>query len=107
MKAKPVKLIYGEGYIECKKEDATHISLNIPCSSILLNLPVITKGTRKNTGCWTWNGSTEKPTLKPSVLTKSGDLFRSHSFITDGKVQFLHDCSHELSGKTVDLLDID
>ena len=30
-----------------------------------------------------------------------------HSFITDGKIQFLSDCTHDLAGKTVELPDID
>jgi len=29
-----------------------------------------------------------------------------HSFITDGKIQFLSDCTHHLAGQTVDLNDI-
>jgi hypothetical protein len=28
-----------------------------------------------------------------------------HSFVTDGKIQFLSDCTHGLAGKTVDLED--
>lgn len=28
-----------------------------------------------------------------------------HSFVTDGRIQFLGDCTHELSGETVDLPD--
>lgn len=28
MKAKPVKLVYGEGFIDCVKDEATHITLN-------------------------------------------------------------------------------
>jgi hypothetical protein len=32
---------------------------------------------------------------------------RCHSFVTDGRIQFLGDCTHELAGQTVDLPDID
>lgn len=28
-----------------------------------------------------------------------------HSFVTDGKIQFLNDCFHSLKGQTVDLPD--
>lgn len=28
-----------------------------------------------------------------------------HSFVTDGKIQFLSDCTHELAGQTVELPD--
>lgn len=105
MKAKPVKLILGEGYVECPKEDATHITLNVPGPSGERPLPVITSGKREGTGCWTWNGSTDKPTLKPSVLT-TGHNFRCHSWINDGKVKFLNDCTHELAGQTVELMEV-
>ena len=48
---------------------------------------------------WQWNGSLEKPTLTPSVL-RAGSC---HSFINDGRVQFLQDCAHSLAGQTVEL----
>lgn len=79
-------------------------------------------------GCsvWTWNGSMERPTFAPSVLVtgvkpltneqhetylKSGVLpppepLRCHSFVTDGRIQFLGDCTHSLAGQMVDLPDI-
>lgn len=107
MKAKPVKLIQGKGYVHCSVAEATHVTINIPGPSKLLTLPVILKGSRKDTGCWSWNGSIDAPTLKPSVLTKSfSNIFRCHSFINDGKVQFLSDCSHEHAGKTLNLLNV-
>lgn len=73
---------------------------------------MIIKGDRHNTPCWTWNGSIEKPTLKPSILSKvdfgeNRESIICHSFVNDGKVQFLSDCSHEFAGQTLDLLDID
>ena len=106
MKAKPVRLVYGEGYQDCSVEDATHVTLNIPGPTGILSLPVMLKGRREGTGCWTWNGSTEAPTLRPSVLTMSHS-FRCHSWINDGAAQFLADCSHDLVGQTVDLLDVE
>lgn len=104
MKALPVKLIYGQGYEPCAIEDATHLTLNIPGPTGLLTLPVILSGTRSGTGRWTWNGNTDAPTLRPSVLTQ-GHNFRCHSWINDGNAQFLDDCSHELRSQTVPLLD--
>lgn len=58
---------------------------------------------------WSFNGDIENPTVKPSILTghKNFTENRCHSYITDGKIQFLADCHHELKGKTVDLQDID
>ena len=61
-------------------------------------------------GAWGWNGDTEKPTLTPSILWQSGDEngpIVCHSFVTDGKIQFLGDCTHTLAGSTVDLPDIE
>jgi hypothetical protein len=56
--------------------------------------------------CWTWNGDVERPTISPSLLVNghSSD-HRCHSFITDGKIQFLDDCWHELKGQTVEIPD--
>ena len=56
---------------------------------------------------WDFNGDIEKPTFSPSILTwlpiKDYEKYRCHSFIKDGKIQFLGDCWHELKGQTVDL----
>ena len=77
---------------------------------------------------WTWNGDAVKPTFQPSVLVQSGhyipghigecwcSYYRAnpdkkpefkcsvcHSFVVDGKIQFLSDCTHALAGQTVDL----
>ena len=102
MKAKPVILVIGKGYKACDVEEATHLQFKIPSHAGFLNLPVITKGTREGTGCWTWNGCTDKPTLRPSVLTQSHE-FRCHSWITDGNVNYLSDCSHEMAGASEEL----
>ena len=105
MKALPVKFIYGQGYEPCGADEATHLTLNIPGPTGVLTLPVIQSGTRDGTGCWTWNGSTDAPTLRPSVLTEGHD-FRCHSWINDGAAQLLDDCSHDMAGKTVPLLEV-
>jgi hypothetical protein len=55
-------------------------------------------------GRWTFNGDMEKPTISPSVLTV-GIEPRCHSFVRDGKIQFLGDCTHKMAGQTVDLPD--
>lgn len=76
---------------------------------------------------WGWNGSLERPTFTPSVLVRARyaeppvtpDNIEQwkrepweqrtvdrvcHSFVTDGRIQFLGDCTHALAGQTVDLL---
>ena len=55
---------------------------------------------------WTFNGDLEKPTVSPSILVHEGhNTPLCHSFVTDGKIQFLDDCGHELKGQTVDIPD--
>lgn len=109
MKALPCVIIPGSGYVPCSVDKATHVTLNLPGPTGRLTLPVILKGKREGTGCWTWNGDTESPTLRPSVLTRGhndeGD-FRCHSWINDGHAQFLEDCSHDMKASVVPLLDV-
>lgn len=79
---------------------------------------------------WTWNGDLVKPTISPSILSRSGHYaagFKAgdecwctwekrhpgdspdfncavcHSFVRDGKIEFLGDCTHKLAGQTIDL----
>lgn len=58
---------------------------------------------------WTWNGERQKPTLTPSVLVNRGRANPTahicHVFITEGRIQFLGDCTHGLAGKTVEMVD--
>lgn len=54
---------------------------------------------------WDWNGSTERPTFDPSILQhKSGSRPLCHSYVRDGRWQFLSDCEHSLAGQTVDMV---
>lgn len=56
---------------------------------------------------WTYNGDGNSPTIRASILVRGhNDLvgdFICHSFVTDGKIQFLNDCTHALAGQTVEL----
>lgn len=59
---------------------------------------------------WGYNGNAESPTFTPSVLVRYNwgpeqKAVICHSFVTDGRVQFLTDCTHELAGQTVDLIE--
>lgn len=51
---------------------------------------------------WEFNGDLVAPTLTPSVMVKipnSGYGYRvCHSFVTDGKIRYLNDCSHKYRG---------
>lgn len=82
---------------------------------------------------WTYNNNTQYPTFRPSVLIKAGCKtsqyvpgtacwcnyeakygqpapFRClvcHFHITDGTIQYLSDSTHELSGKTIRIDEIE
>lgn len=82
---------------------------------------------------WNFNNNYDKPTFSPSVLIQSGHYANGynsdkcwctwnkehpdkpapfkcgvcHSFVTDGRIQYLSDCTHELAGQTVDMVDPD
>jgi hypothetical protein len=75
---------------------------------------------------WGFNGNVDKPTFTPSLVIMTGHYvngqpqppncwlcneghnfcYRCHSFITDGKIQFLSDCTHSLANQTVELNEI-
>lgn len=82
---------------------------------------------------WSFNGDYDKPTLQPSILQRSGHYnphhqgpdcwcnynerfpdnptdFKCgvcHSFVTDGNIQFLSDCTHALAGQTIPLPEVE
>lgn len=79
---------------------------------------------------WSWNGNVEKPTFHPSILVQCrrgvpeaaednvdqilrGEIVQRiydhvcHSFVEDGNIRFLSDCTHELVSTTVQIPDWD
>ena len=82
---------------------------------------------------WGWNGSLEAPTFTPSLNVRSSEFTEKgrrdhaewmaagypsrdgagfecrpavcHSFVRDGRIQFLGDSTHALAGQTVDIPD--
>lgn len=59
---------------------------------------------------WIFNGDLEKPNFTPSIFVNPKnhecyvpELHSCHSFIRDGKIQFLNDCTHESAGQTIEL----
>ena len=84
---------------------------------------------------WSFNGDFERPTLSPSVLVRTGHYCNTppvpgncacdfqqrfpdeepwdwpcsicHSYVRDGRIEFLPDCTHALTGQTVELQEID
>ncbi len=82
-----------------------------------------------NSPRWGWNGDVDRPTFTPSVLVRrtmhcppvtpenyeewkanpwtQHDVEQvCHTFIKDGQVQFLGDCTHQFAGQTLDLPDL-
>lgn len=62
---------------------------------------------------WEFDGDLERPTFLPSINDRvdfspgSGKPAKvCHSFVTDGSIRFLSDCSHSLAGQTVELLEV-
>jgi len=81
---------------------------------------------------WTFNGNLEKPTFSPSLLYRSkwhpsGQALATedehkkvvageklarqphvcHTFVRDGQIDYLFDCTHEYAGKIIDMEDVD
>lgn len=111
--------------------DAGNRQLYFHCPGCGYNHSVIVEGYSGPATVWGWNGDAEKPTFTPSILVKgrqftpagraafdkwhsegcpspAPESFESrdtvcHSFITDGNIQFLGDCTHALAGQTVPL----
>lgn len=94
-----------------------------------------THSVQTSAGGWSFNSNSDRPTFSPSVLVRTGHhtshfkqgdncwcaynaeqiakgekpapfvCYVCHSFVTDGRIQFLTDCTHALAGQTVDLPD--
>lgn len=54
---------------------------------------------------WEWNGDEVLPTIRPSILATRPGMpeYRCHSYVTDGQISFLSDCSHEHTGQTMEI----
>lgn len=54
---------------------------------------------------WEFDGNYDAPTFSPSVLTWGSpwENYRCHSFVRNGSIEFLSDCTHALAGQTVAL----
>ena len=61
---------------------------------------------RHGSNAWEFNGNLEKPTISPSIkvtMPVKGVNQICHSYIKEGRIQYLTDCTHHLAGKTIDL----
>jgi hypothetical protein len=60
---------------------------------------------------WSFDGNVGSPTLAPSLkltYTITGEpapTFVCQSFVRNGRIEYLGDCTHAMAGQTVDLLE--
>lgn len=58
---------------------------------------------------WQFNGDFKNPTVSPSILVNGDARYfnptmpRCHSFVREGRIRFLSDCTHALAGQTIDI----
>lgn len=62
---------------------------------------------------WTFNNDLDKPTFGPSInrwyngsIEDNVPDYRCHSFVQNGVIKFLGDCTHELKNQCVELPDL-
>jgi hypothetical protein len=80
------------------------------CPGCNCNHGIWTTNRNDNKAIWSFNNNLNSPTVQPSILVRynnGGEDMVCHSFITDGNIMFLGDCTHNLKGQTVALPEID
>jgi len=63
-------------------------------------------GLRSEGGNHEFNMDLNNPTVSPSLLQNFSPDKKCHSYIKNGKIEFLSDCWHKLAGQTVELPEI-
>lgn len=53
-----------------------------------------------------WNNDYDNPTVTPSLVQNFTPGSMCHSFIRNGHIQYLTDCTHHLAGQTISLPDL-
>jgi hypothetical protein len=111
----------------CHTRD-NEVAFDCPGCGEIHVLPVGPAADGRQRPTWSFNGDVVRPTFTPSVLATNGHYMLGHagpecwcmfeqrtgrvspfkcgvchSFVTDGRIQFLDDCTHPLAGQTVDL----
>lgn len=108
--------------------DGVHVGYMVWCEGCGCGHAFATEVHNSQGALWTFNGNMAAPTFEPSMLVTSGhyitghtgrcwcdvkreepnrtggfECIRCHSYVTDGKIQYLDDTSHKLRGQTVPL----
>ena len=111
---------------KCKESEKHKGMMSFYCPGCKETHTIITQKQDYPSPVWEFNGDMDNPTVSPSVKVTyrhpkeygkgdhapigwKGEEVEDvcHSFVCDGKIQFLSDCTHELARKTVDLPDLD
>lgn len=114
------------GALILRATDSGHVSFRCPGCGDVHTLAIAPDASPR----WTYNGNPEQPTFHPSIMVTSGhhtsgykagapcwctfddahphapskfSCYRCHSFVREGRIEFLSDCTHSLAGQTVDL----
>jgi hypothetical protein len=66
---------------------------------------VWTTESNNNKAIWQFNDDMDKPTFSPSLLIHHGAGIVCHSFIREGKIEYLSDCTHKFAGQTIEMED--
>lgn len=61
---------------------------------------------------WEWDGNADAPSFSPSIKVDydwgpDKQKVVCHFFVKSGEIQFLNDCTHDLAGKTIKMVDFD
>lgn len=103
-------------HTDYKDEHYDEVSFKCPGCKLYHNLAF--NGNPNPLKIWGFNGDLNNPTITPSILSTiemtedsiSKSLFKGnnicHSFVTNGKIQFLGDCTHPLKNTTIELQEI-
>ena len=96
-----------------KHDDGRHYGYRFECPGCDSPHVIPTKPTERG---WDFNGDEERPTFAPSILVHphgilhhDGSVGQSplcHSFVRNGRIEYLGDCTHSLAGQTVDLPEV-
>ena len=104
----------GNRALPCKNDQGVIIAYLVDCPACGHGHAFDTDANpqRKGNG-WKFNGDLERPTFSPSMLSRrssTGDARNMdqvcHSFVRDGKIEYLNDCTHSMAGQTVELPEV-
>jgi hypothetical protein len=93
--------------MKIKKQTVDYYHFYCPGCNALHSYAVSDDGSQ-----WQFNGNLDSPTFTPSLLNtkpvkdeKGNVIFKTscHLFVTNGKIIYCGDCTHALSGQTVEM----